>query len=318
LQVLVIREPGVAKRKFFSRRISVSDKANFARFMATMIRSGMSVPESADIIAKETKNKRLKQILADISYQTEKGQTISSVLSQYKNDFDSIFLTIIRSGEESGTLEKSFDYLSTQLMASYELSQKVKGSLMYPAVIIVAMFGNALIMSVFVLPRIAGAFLKTRPPSSGIHQNSLTFRQFMGQHTIYVLIASGILFAHMVFSVSISGTRNKILSAAVELRNRKNARANRYSPLQPHLFNSPKSAVPITTALDVSADSRLVRNTKKKPKLLTARFKRHVPFRHPNQKKGIFPSTMIQTIELEKIRKSRKVLDELASFYEKG
>src|SRR4029079_3889492 len=134
------------------------------RFVSTMLRSGMSIPEAVEIIREETKNKAMQRILADISFQTQKGKSLSSVLSTYKQDFDPIFLTMVRVGEQSGTLEKSFQYLSKQLAASHELTQKVKGSMMYPAVIVVAMFGNGLIMMLFVLPKIAGAFLNLDVP----------------------------------------------------------------------------------------------------------------------------------------------------------
>jgi type IV pilus assembly protein PilC len=65
---------------------------------------------------------------------------------------------MVKAGEESGTMEKSFDYLAKQLLASYELSQKVKSSMMYPMVIVAAMIANAMIMLGFVLPKMSDVF----------------------------------------------------------------------------------------------------------------------------------------------------------------
>jgi len=133
--------------------VSVSEKANFCIFMAIMLRAGLPLPEALEIIRRESSNKKMQKILADISFQTRKGRNLSSVMAQYKNDFDPVFITMVTAGEHSGTLEKSFEFLAKQLLASHEFSQKVKGSLMYPAVIIVAMIGEALLMLLFVLPK---------------------------------------------------------------------------------------------------------------------------------------------------------------------
>src|SRR3989344_5549378 len=159
VQVLTIKQVG-GINDIFAGRVSVSEKSAFCRFMATMLRSGMGLPEAVEMIRQETKSKQMQKVLADVSYQTKKGKALSSVFENYKKDFDPVFMTMIRVGEESGTLEKSFDYLAKQLSASHELAEKIKGSLMYPAVIVVAMFGNGLLMMVFVLPRLSQAFSK--------------------------------------------------------------------------------------------------------------------------------------------------------------
>ena len=110
--------------EIFGSSISVSEKAAFCRFMGTMLRNVLPLPEAVDNLRQEDQRKKLKSILFDISFHVRKGETLSSVISKYKNDFDSVFLTMVKAGEESGTLEKSFDYLAKQLLASYELSQK--------------------------------------------------------------------------------------------------------------------------------------------------------------------------------------------------
>ncbi len=320
LQPLVIRTPKITKRGVFSKKISVAEKATLSRFIATMLRSGMSIPESVDIIAKETKNQRLKKVLADISFQTQKGQSISSVLSQYEDDFDSIFLTIVRSGEESGTLDKAFDYLSKQLTASYELTQKIKGSMMYPAVIVVAMIANGLLMSVFVLPKISSAFLKLDMPLPAYTKIILTAGKFTGENTALVLIFSMLSIVVFIVMLSIQKTRNAILGVfshiPVIAKMQEQIDIARFSRTLSTLL---KSAVPITEALDVSADSLTRKKFKKEAKEFSVQVSKGVALSDILiQKKGIFPSTMIQTIRAgEQSGSLEKVLEELAEFYEK-
>ena len=101
LQPLTIKEREKMASGLFGGKIAVSEKSALCRFLSTMLKSGMSVPEAVDIIRSETKNKRLKRVLSDISFQTRKGKSLSFVLSQYPHDFDEIFLTMIKVGEES-------------------------------------------------------------------------------------------------------------------------------------------------------------------------------------------------------------------------
>jgi type IV pilus assembly protein PilC len=127
-KILTIKKIEQSIGGFMSGSISISEKANFCRFLATMLRAGLPLPEAIDIIREESKNRKLKKVLMDVSFEVRKGKTISSVLSKYKKDFDPVFLTMVKAGEESGTMDKSFDYLSKQLLMTYELIQKVKGA----------------------------------------------------------------------------------------------------------------------------------------------------------------------------------------------
>src|SRR3990167_6562002 len=216
LQVMTVKSVGGIS-SIFAGKVSVAEKAAFCRFMGTMLRSGMSLPEAVEIIRQETKNKKMQQVLADLSNQTQKGKSVSSVLEGYKNDFDPVFLTMIRAGEESGTLEQSFDYLSAQLTQTHELTQMIKGSLMYPAVIIVAMIGNGLMMAIFVLPRIAGAFLKLDVPLPAYTRIILGMGQFFGNNVALVLIITFLLGASAVASFIIPKTRKIIIRVLAKM-----------------------------------------------------------------------------------------------------
>ena len=196
----------------FGGGISVSEKAAFCRFMATMLRAGLPLPEAIDIIRQETRNKKLQEVLFDISFHIRKGAQISSVLAGYKSEFDPVFLTMIKAGEESGTLEKSFDYLAKQLLASYELSQKVKSSMMYPMVIIGAMIANAGVMLGFVLPKMSEVFLSLNVELPTVTRFVLNFGKAVGQN---MAITFGAFFAVIFIVIMlflIRSTRTLIFS----------------------------------------------------------------------------------------------------------
>jgi type IV pilus assembly protein PilC len=318
-QILTIGNLEDKSINLFGGGISVSDKAAFCRFMATMLRAGLPLPEAIDIIRQESQNKKLQQVLFDISFHIRKGETLSSVLAKYKDDFDSVFLTMIKAGEESGTLEKSFDYLAMQLLASYELSQKVKSSMMYPAVIVCAMIANAMIMLGFVLPKMSEVFLSLDVELPTVTKFILSAGKTVGENMALTFgTFFGVLFLIIILFL-IRKSREAIVSFLVKL------------PVVSGLMNQLdtarfartlstllKSGVPIMIALDVSAD------VLKQPSLhnQAVEFSQGVAkgetlsnvLKHT---KGSFPVTVIQTIQAgEKTGSLEVVLEELASFYE--
>ena len=319
VDVLTMKSVG-GGRFSFSRGISVAEKAAFCRFMGTMLKSGMSVPETVEIIRQESKNEKMREVLADLSYQSKKGKSISSVLEKYQDDFDKIFLTMVRVGEESGTLEKAFQYLSQQLTASHELGQKIKGSMMYPAVIVVAMIGNGLLMMVFVLPRLASAFLKLDVPLPAYTKVLLNAGQFFGKNPLLVI---GFTFGMAVLAVSLFVVRRTrtvmigFISKAPVVKNVvKSIDIARFSRTLSTLL---KSGVPIIEALDVSSESVNNPKMKKETKMFSQQVAKGKSLSDIMiAQKSVFPPIMVQTIRAgEKSGSMEQVLSEVADFYEK-
>ncbi len=319
VKILTIKKVGGAGNMFFGG-ISTAEKASFCRFMSTMLRSGMSIPDGVEIIRQESKNQKMQKVLADLSYQTKKGKSVSSVLEQYSDDFDRIFLTMIKAGEESGTLEKTFEYLAVQMSTSHELSQKIKGSMMYPAVIVVAMLGNGMMMMLFVLPRLAQAFLKLDVPLPFYTKIILNIGQFFGDNPVLVIGATILMGIIVVMLFILRPTRRiimHVLTRAPLVRNVvKNIDIARYSRTLSTLL---KSGVPIIDSLDVSSDSvtseRLRRETKQFSTLV-AKGQSLSDIMTANR--DIFPSVMVQTVRAgEKSGSLEQVLGEVADFYEK-
>lgn len=318
VNVLTIKKVGSGV--LFSKGISTAEKAAFCRFMGTMLRSGMSVPETVEIIRQESKNERMKKVLADLSYQAKKGKSISSVLEQYEGDFDKVFLTMVRVGEESGTLEKTFEYLAQQLSAAHELSQKIKGSMMYPAVIVVAMIGNGLLMAVFVLPRLASAFLKLDVPLPVYTKALLSVGEFFGKNPLLVFGATFAIGILVIALFIIKKTRkiliNLISKAPVVKNVVKDIDVARFSRTLSTLL---RSGVPIIEALDVSSESVTNAKMKAETKMFSEQVAKgqslsDIMMTH----RSIFPPVMVQTIRAgEKSGTMDQVLAEVADFYEK-
>ena len=304
----------------FGKGISISEKANFCRFMAMMLRSGLPLPEALEIIRRESKNRHMQKILADISFQTRKGRNLSTVLAQYKNDFDPIFLTIVMAGEQSGTLEKSFDYLAKQLLASYEFSQKVKGAMMYPAVIVTAMFGEGFLMMFFILPKLSEVFLSLNISLPLATRIILSTGRFIGQNTILVIGIFIALVVIVAFLFIYHSTRRAIVQALGKLpavnKLMNEIDIARFARTLSILL---KSGVPIIASLDVSAHSLAQPKWQGAAKTFSARVAKGEALSDVLlDKKITFPVVLAQAIRTgEETGSMDVVLEELAEFYEK-
>ncbi|MFC1710517.1 type II secretion system F family protein [Patescibacteria group bacterium] len=298
LKVLLVKEIKSTPSPIFSKRVPLSEKANFCRFMATMLHAGLSVSEGAEVVKQETQSEKMKTILSDLSFETRRGGSVASVLTKYKDDFDPVILAIIKVGEESGSLDKSFEYLAVQLADNYEMNQKIKGSMMYPAVIVMAAAGMGVFMLVWVLPRIAGSFLKLNLEMPEMTKMVMRFGYWIGENTILFLGIIVVLAVGVFVALMLKPIRLFLLNVASKIRPIQRVLNQidvaRYARTLSILL---KRGVPIVDALEVTAD------TLKQPKMrdFAKSFGGEVTkgtllSEVLDKKRGVFPPAMVQTI----------------------
>ncbi len=153
---------------FFSK-VSLSERMLFTRNLQVMISAGVSLPNSLRVLEKQAKSRRFKKILSEISKGVVKGENFSSILQRYPNVFSNLYSSMVKVGEESGTLENTLKILTNQMEKEHDLKSKIIGALVYPAVILVAMSGIGLLMLVFVIPKLSQTFADLKvelPPTT--------------------------------------------------------------------------------------------------------------------------------------------------------
>ena len=138
--------------------VSFTEKMMFTRNLQVMISAGLSLPRSLKTLTEQSKSKKLKKTLLKIREEIIKGRNFSECLEEYPDIFSELFQNMIKVGEESGTLDKSLTVLAQQMEREHELKSKIKGALMYPAVIVCAMIGIGVLMLVMVVPQLGKTF----------------------------------------------------------------------------------------------------------------------------------------------------------------
>ncbi len=139
-------------------RVGLKEKMFFTRNLKVMVASGISLPRALKILAGQTRSKKFKSSLIDVSEGITKGESFSQALSRHSDIFPELFQNMIKVGEEAGTLEEVLRVLSEQMEKEHELKSKIVGAVIYPAVIVAAMVGIGILMLVMVVPRLAETF----------------------------------------------------------------------------------------------------------------------------------------------------------------
>jgi len=146
------------KLSFSLKRVSLKEKLFFTRNFALMIKTGVPLPRALSMLASQASSQKFKRALLDIKEEVTKGKALSESMKKWPDIFPEIFWNMIKIGEESGNLEEVLKNLSLQMERTYELREKVKGALIYPAVIIVAMIGIGIFMLITVVPKLSQTF----------------------------------------------------------------------------------------------------------------------------------------------------------------
>lgn len=146
--------------KFLDRFTSVplKEKMVFTRNLAVMVSSGLTVSRAIHNLSVQTQNKAFKKILLSVYDEVQAGRTLADGMAKYPRVFNELFVNMIAVGEISGNLEEILDILALQLEKEHDLTSKVRGALIYPSVIVVAMIGIAVLMLTYILPQIIGVF----------------------------------------------------------------------------------------------------------------------------------------------------------------
>jgi type IV pilus assembly protein PilC len=142
----------------FLSRVSLVDKIIFARNMRVMIGAGVSLPRSLEILTNQTENRKFKKIIADLKEKIIQGKSFSQALADYPGIFSELFVSMIKVGEESGTLENVLGVLSDQMDKNHQIISKIRGAMIYPLVILLAMLGIGVVMMIVVVPKLSKVF----------------------------------------------------------------------------------------------------------------------------------------------------------------
>jgi type IV pilus assembly protein PilC len=150
----------IKKQSAFSsaKRISEKDITLFTRQLATMMKSGVPLLQSFDIVGKGHSNPSVSKLLNDIKSDVETGSSLSQAFRKYPLYFDNLFCNLVQAGEQAGILDTLLDRLASYKEKILAIKSKIKSALFYPIAILVVAFIITAVIMIFVIPAFKDLF----------------------------------------------------------------------------------------------------------------------------------------------------------------
>lgn len=300
-------------------KVSGKEKALITRQIATMLASGLAIDQTFKILNMQTKNKALSFAYQNIIYDLEQGHSLSSALGRQKQIFDSVFIAIVRSGENSGKLDKVLEQLADRLELTEDFNSKIKSAMYYPIFLVCTMFAIVIVMIVYVIPQLKSVFTDIGVPLPW----TTRFILWVGDFTIkywwvdviaFIIIGIG---AYFFFRSKDGGSKwdqfkinmpiFKDLFILIYMA--------RFCRTMSMLS---QAGLPIMETLAISADVVQNQIYAKSLKNVSLQVERGIPMSVPLSKDKIYPIMVSQMILVgEQTGKMSQVLTKLAEYYER-
>ena len=299
--------------------IKPMDIAIFTRQLATMMKSGVPLIQSFDIVSEGSENKAMANLIREIRNDVAGGGNLAGALSRHPKYFDELFCNLVDSGEQSGALETMLDRVATYKEKSEALKSKIKKAMTYPiAVVAIAFIVTGLLM-VKVVPQFADIF-------SGFGAELPAFTQlvvnmsdwFQANWFIAVVIIALVFTAHKEASVRFKKYRDSIdamLLKAPVVGNIVNQSV--YARFSRTLATTFSAGVPLVDALDSvagAAGNEVYRIAINK---VRDEVTGGTQLNHALKASGLFPSMLIQMVSIgEESGQLDSMLEKVANHYE--
>jgi len=172
----------------FVKALSLREKVLFADNLGSMITAGLSLSRALEVIERQGGSKRYKEVVHTIAERVKSGGSLHEALSARKDIFPPVFVAMVAAGEESGKLPESLAIISDQLNKSYELRRKIKGAMMYPAVIVCVIILIGILMMMYVVPTLTATFKDLGVELPLTTQMVIWFSDFVSAHKILSIL----------------------------------------------------------------------------------------------------------------------------------
>lgn len=177
--------------------VSMVDKIAFAKNLGTMITAGLPMTRALSVMERQSKNKNFKKILGRLGDEITRGSSLSQAMVLFPKVFSTLFVSMVKAGEESGSITESLKSVGSQLEKSHFLYKKIRSAMIYPIIIVTVMIIITVLMLIFLVPTLTATFkdLKIELPLST--RSVIFVSDFMSNHyvaTFSIVLALIVLF----------------------------------------------------------------------------------------------------------------------------
>jgi type IV pilus assembly protein PilC len=169
-------------------RVKQDELVMVTRNLGSMLVAGLTLTRALAVIERQSKNVKLKGVITRVIARINKGDQFFEALKDFPEVFDDLYVSMIRAGDESGNLSESLQTLAVQMERSNNLKKKVKGAMIYPAIVITVMVVIGILMMMFVMPAITGVFKEMGNELPTATKVLIGTSDFFANHTVVALL----------------------------------------------------------------------------------------------------------------------------------
>ncbi len=177
------------KINYYLSRVKTDDLVMATRNMGSMLVAGLPLSRALSVIERQTKNPRMKGVMQKIRERISKGDQFYEALSEFPDTFDDLYVAMVKAGEESGGLSDALAILSVQMERASNLKKKIKGAMMYPAIVLVIMVVIGFLMMIYVMPTLISTFDNMNINLPATTQFIIGVANFVNNYTLVTIVA---------------------------------------------------------------------------------------------------------------------------------
>lgn len=204
LMPITIEEQGALSKDinitFLEKKPKPRDLSVFCRQFVSILDAGVPVVKALDILAGQTENKKLRAAIQNIRMTVEKGESLAAAFGYHIDIFGGMFISLVRAGEESGSLSVSLERMAIQYEKSARLQATIKKASIYPVVLLVVMVAVVILMLVMVIPQFESMFVDLGTSLPAITIAVMNMSEYLqGNWYIVVLVIAAVVVGFRLF-----------------------------------------------------------------------------------------------------------------------
>jgi type IV pilus assembly protein PilC len=164
------------------------EKVQFAQTLASMLKAGLALSRALSVISRQTKNPRFSHIVNTIEADVRQGGALNASLAKYPRVFSPLFVSMVRAGEEGGDISGALHTVGDQMERMYTLKKKVRGAMLYPSIVLIAIIGVSILMITQVVPTLAQTFRELNADLPASTQSMITISDFLINHSVVAIV----------------------------------------------------------------------------------------------------------------------------------
>ena len=316
-----IREQGVLNKEIdfsIGKKVKPRDLSVFCRQFVSITQAGVPMKEALQMLTEQTENKYLKQAVANVLANVEKGNTLADSMAAEKDIFPDIMVHMVEAGESSGSLDTSFARMAVHFEKEAKLKATIRKATIYPIILIFAVIGVIAVMLLFVIPIFIDMFADLDVEMPALTMGVMNLSKWTAGHwyVILAVIVAVILAYQAIYRTDQGRLKIDLIKMKIPLLGKLNVKST-CAQFARTMSTLMAAGVPTIDCLETVA--KIVKNIHYKNALMKAREEvmKGIPLSEPLETSGVFPPMVYHMTSIgEDTGNMEDMLTKLADYYD--